>query len=68
MGGDCSQKLRPWRGIDSSPGHSKPPAHWKINTLSQKLRLLYLVPERDLATGPKSVSRIALFPPRRARL
>ena len=31
MGGDDSQKLRPWRGIHSSPGHSKPPAHSKIN-------------------------------------
>jgi hypothetical protein len=31
MGGDDSQKPRPWRGIHSSPGHSKPPAHSKIN-------------------------------------
>jgi hypothetical protein len=22
MGGECSQKLRPWRGRDSSPGRS----------------------------------------------
>ena len=26
MGGDDSQKLLPWRGSHSSPGHSKPPA------------------------------------------
>ena len=31
MGGDDSQKLRPWRGTYSSPGRSKPPAHSKIN-------------------------------------
>jgi hypothetical protein len=37
MGGDCSQKLRPWRGADSSPGRSKPPAQSKINTLSENL-------------------------------
>ena len=30
MGGDDSQKLLPWRGIHSSPGRSKPPAHCKI--------------------------------------
>ena len=37
MGGDDSQKLTPWRGIYSSPGHSKPPAHSKINS-NGKLR------------------------------
>ncbi len=36
MGGDRSQKLRPWRGIISSPGRSTPPAHIKINTLTEK--------------------------------
>ncbi len=35
MGGDDSQKLLPWRGIDSSPGR-KPPAHCEINTLTQR--------------------------------
>jgi len=35
MGGDDSQKLLPWRGLHSSPGRSKPPAHYEINTLSQ---------------------------------
>jgi hypothetical protein len=35
MGGDDSQKLRPWRGTYSSPGRSKPPA-LEINTLSQR--------------------------------
>jgi len=33
MGGHHSQKLLPWRGIDSSPGR-KPPAHSGINTLT----------------------------------
>ena len=33
MGGSDSQKLRPWRGIYSSPGRSKPPAHSKLNTV-----------------------------------
>ena len=36
MGGDCSQKLSPGGESHSSPGHSKPPAQWKINTLPQK--------------------------------
>ena len=36
MGGDDSQKLRPWRGAYSSPGHSKPPAFSNINTLAQR--------------------------------
>ena len=35
MGGDDSQKLRPWRGICSSPGRNKPPAHSKINTVME---------------------------------
>ena len=34
MGGDDSQKLLPWRGIISSPGRSKPPAHYEINTVT----------------------------------
>ena len=34
MGGDHSQKLRPWRGAYSSPGRSKPPAHSEINTVT----------------------------------
>jgi len=34
MGGDDSQKLLPWRGIDSSPGR-KPPAHYEINTVTE---------------------------------
>ena len=33
MGGDDSQKLLPWRGTHSSPGHSRPPAYCKFNTL-----------------------------------
>ena len=33
MGGDDSQKLRPWRGTISSPGRSRPPAHCEINTV-----------------------------------
>jgi hypothetical protein len=39
MGGYDSQKLRPWRGIHSSPGRSKPPAYDEINNLIQTLRL-----------------------------
>ncbi len=35
MGGDDSQKLRPWRGTISSPGRSRPPAHNRINTVAQ---------------------------------
>ena len=35
MGGDDSQKLLPWRGIHSSPGRSKPPAHCEINTVAK---------------------------------
>ena len=35
MGGDDSQKLLPRRGLHSSPGR-KPPAHCKINTLTQR--------------------------------
>lgn len=35
MGGDDSQKLLPWRGIISSPGRSKPPAHYEINTVTE---------------------------------
>jgi hypothetical protein len=35
MGGDDSQKLRPWRGAYSSPGAQQPPAHCEINTLAQ---------------------------------
>jgi hypothetical protein len=38
MGGDDSQKLMPRRGIYSSPGRSKPPAHSKINTVTKNLR------------------------------
>src|SRR5579871_2229885 len=33
MGGDDSQKLLPWRGTLSSPGRSRPPAHYEINTV-----------------------------------
>ena len=61
MGGDDSQKLLPWRGTYSSPGRSKPPAHSKINTLTQ-------MPEppgsvgggdwRCATTGPVPVSGI----------
>jgi len=35
MGGHDSQKLLPWRGICSSPGR-KPPAHYEINTVTEK--------------------------------
>ena len=35
MGGDVSQKLLPWRGMHSSPGLSRTPAHYEINALSQ---------------------------------
>jgi hypothetical protein len=35
MGGDDSQKLLPWRGTYSSPGRSKPPAHYENITLPQ---------------------------------
>ena len=35
MGGDDSQKLLPWRGISSSPGRGKPPAHYEINTVTE---------------------------------
>jgi hypothetical protein len=35
MGGDDSQKLRPWRGSYSSPGRSKPPDHSEINTVTE---------------------------------
>ena len=38
MGGDHSQKLLPWRGIRSSPGRSKPPAHCEINTVTENDR------------------------------
>ena len=34
MGGDDSQKLLPWRGIDSSPGR-KPPAHLRTNNVTE---------------------------------
>ena len=40
MGGDDSQKLLPWRGMQSSPGRSRPPAHCKIYTLKQIIRWL----------------------------
>jgi hypothetical protein len=39
MGGDDSQKLLPRRGMYSSPGRRKPPAHCKINTLAKRLNL-----------------------------
>src|ERR1017187_5632694 len=35
MGGDDSQKLLPWREIRSPPGRSKPPAHCRINTVTE---------------------------------
>ena len=38
MGGDCSQKLSPGGEFHSSPGHSKPPAQLKINTVPQMVR------------------------------
>ena len=36
MGGECSQKLRPWRGIHSSQGLYKRPLQLRINTLAQR--------------------------------
>lgn len=36
MGGDRSQKLLPWRGLQSSPGRSKPPAHSKITNVTEE--------------------------------
>ena len=41
MGGDDSQKLLPWRGLHSSPGRSKHPAHYRINTLAKVPRLFH---------------------------
>lgn len=41
MGGDDSQKLLPRRGIHSSPGRSKHPAHYRINTLTKVPRLFH---------------------------
>ena len=38
MGGDDSQKLRPWRGAISSLGRSKPPAHCENQHSSGKRR------------------------------
>ena len=38
MGGDDSQKLRPWRGATSSLGRSKPPAHSENQHSSGKRR------------------------------
>ena len=35
MGGDDSQKLRPWRGTYSSPGHTSTPAHGNVIPLAQ---------------------------------
>ena len=35
MGGDDSQKLRPWRDADSSPGR-RFPAYLELNTLTQQ--------------------------------
>ncbi len=36
MGGDVSQKLRPWRGIRVLSGAQQTPAQWRINTLPQR--------------------------------
>jgi hypothetical protein len=40
MGGDDSQKLLPWRGIRSPPGRGKPPAHCRINTVTETAKNL----------------------------
>ena len=58
MGGDCSQKLRPRRGMYSSPGHSKPPAHCKLNTLTQGLKFESL-PAWGLFSPSGTVVRLA---------
>jgi hypothetical protein len=39
MGGHDSQRLLPWRGIHSSPGPRKPPAHHRITNLTQTRNL-----------------------------
>ena len=39
MGGHDSQRLLPRRGIHSSPGRRKPPAHYRINNLTQTRNL-----------------------------
>ena len=57
MGGDCSQKLSPGGESHSSPGHSKPPAQLKFNTL----------PQKRSASGQRSIRPRAMKqqPPRR---
>jgi hypothetical protein len=50
MGGDYSQKLVSWRGTYSFPGHSKPPAHCKINTLIQRPSVPGVFQRRATAT------------------
>lgn len=37
MGGDDSQKLLPWRGLQSSPGRGKPPAHLQSHSSSNAI-------------------------------
>ena len=36
MGGDDSQKLRPWRGMHSSPGRNKLRARWRNQHFSSQ--------------------------------
>src|ERR1035438_6607238 len=54
MGGDDSQKLLPWRRFHSSPGR-KPPAHYEINTLTQKA--ISSCPRVEACYGGKPWSR-----------
>jgi hypothetical protein len=56
MGGDDSQKLMPWRGIHSSLGRCKPPAHCKIDTLAQR-RLTRLEGRATLTCKPWLLDR-----------
>ena len=35
MGGDCSQKLLPRRGMHSSPGRSRPSDQYEINCIAK---------------------------------
>ena len=51
MGGDDSQKLLPWGEHSSSPGRSKPPAHCKINTVTEKRRPLWPCQTADGSLG-----------------
>jgi hypothetical protein len=46
MGGECSQKLRPWRGMSLLSGAQGSSVQRKINTLSQNDRRWFFPPPR----------------------